>query len=395
MDRINTIVVLRLSLNFDAENLVPSPASAQRLEWRPTVSRPRGFTLIELLVVIAIIGVLVSLLLPAVQAAREAARRIQCVNNLKQLGLAVQNYHDASNTLPPAAQGGISYVYMNYTGYSFILPFIEQTAAYNTFNYFLNTPGPQPYYGWTMPGNSTAYTLQFGVFLCPSNRASGEVGSTVGTGSASWAVEKAAVTDYLFNGGASRFVVRGYGDSNRAGPVGFDTATRLAEITDGTSNTMLMAEAAGGNARNKFRAVGPGAGRVCVPMSTPLGGSAGNAAVYYDNIMFMAYGRSRSWGTDKRIIGGLVGRTVDAVDVPYKANDCAYESLTDLSDPPPGAPLPKEGQQLPNFRSAHPGLINAVFCDGSVRAIKDSTSIPVYMGLSTMAGGEILSSDSY
>src|SRR5688500_3842740 len=102
------------------------------------MSARRGFTLIELLVVIAIIGVLIALLLPAVQAAREAARRIQCTNNLKQLGLAIHNYQDVYGALPPAVQGGIGAVYMNYTGYSFLLPYVEKTAAFNAFNYSLN-----------------------------------------------------------------------------------------------------------------------------------------------------------------------------------------------------------------------------------------------------------------
>ena len=357
--------------------------------------RPRGFTLIELLVVIAIIGVLVGILLPAVQSAREAARRAQCVNNLKQIGLALQNYHDSLGAFPPAAQGGIGSVYMNYTGYSFLLPFVEQGNLYNAFNFLLEMPGSPPYYGWTHPGNSTGYASQVGLFLCPSNRAAGEVGSTVGSGALAWQVERAAVTDYLFNGGANRYVVRGYGERALNGPFGFDTATRIAEIADGTSSTFLMAEAAGGDDRNTHRAVGAGPTRVCVPLKTPLGGSAGNAAVYYDNIMFMAYGRSRAWGADKRVIGGLVARTVDASGAPYRLNDCAFDSYTDVFVPAPGEAAPGLGQQLPNFRSAHPGMIQAVFADGSVRALRDGISMPVYAGLSTMAGREVLSADSF
>ena len=362
--------------------------------------RPRrrgGFTLIELLVVIAIIAVLIALLLPAVQAAREAARRIQCANNLKQLGLAVLNYHDISNSLPPAAQGGIGQVYLNYTGYSFLLPYIEQTGAYNSFNFNLNMmSGATPYYGWTLPGNSTGFSAQFATFLCPSNRAIGEVGATVGSGAAAYelAPGKVAVTDYLFNAGASRYVVAGYGETNRMGPVGFNTSTRIAAITDGTSNTFVMAESAGGNARNRYRAVGGGDSRVCVPLSPGLAG-APTATVFYDNIMYQAYGRSRTWGTDKRIIGGLVARTVDQIGAPYRANDCGFDSITDLFIDPPGPAAPAAGQQVPNFRSAHPGVINAVFADGSVRVIKDTIAMPAYQGLSTMAGGEVISADQY
>jgi prepilin-type N-terminal cleavage/methylation domain-containing protein len=355
--------------------------------------RRSGFTLIELLVVIAIIGVLIGLLLPAVQAAREAARRAQCVNNLKQLGLAVANYHDQFGVYPPAASGGMYGVYMNYTGYSFILPFLEQTGAYNAFNCDLNLVGPVPYFGWSHPGNSTGYALQFSVFLCPSN-AKEVVGSTVGSGGAAWETNRAATTDYLFNGGANRFVMPGFGESSLSGPFGFDTATRVASIGDGTSNTFLVGESAGGNGRNKTRAIGTGASRVCIPMNTPLSG-APSGDVYYDNLMFMAYGRSRTWGTTRRIIGGLVARTVDASGAPYALNDCAYESITDNFYSAPGPWAPELGQQLPNFRSAHAGLVHFVFGDGSVRGIKSSIAMPVYVGLSTMSGGEVLSSDSF
>ena len=352
----------------------------------------RGFTLIELLAVIAIIGALVALLLPAVQAAREAARRAQCSNHMKQLALALQNYHDSLGAFPPAAQGGLGAVYMNYTGYTFLLPFMEQGNLHDTWNFDLNEySSGTAYYGWSLPGNSTGYSVQVATFLCPTNRAGGEVGSTVG----SWEVERAAVTDYLFNGGAGRYALRNYGDLGRAGPFGIDSATRIEAIRDGSSATILVAEAAGGNARNRLRAVGSGTGRVCVPMSTPLGGAAGDSAVYYDNLMFMAYGRSRTWGTDKRIIGGFLARTSDQVGSFYRANDCGYDSITDVWDSAPGVPAPAAGQQFPNFRSAHVGMIQAAFGDGSVRALKDSVAAPVYQSLSTMAGGEVLSADSY
>ena len=356
---------------------------------RGPVGRGGGFTLIELLVVIAIIAVLIALLLPAVQAAREAARRIQCTNNLKQLGLAIHNYLDAHNVLPPAAQGGYGYVYMNYTGYSFLLPHVEQANGYNLFNFSLNTGGSVAMQGWSQPGNSTAYALQIGLFLCPSNRATGEVGSTSSDG---WTVSKAAVTDYLFNGGAGRYVLKGFGEANRMGPFGIDTATRLAEIQDGTSNTFLMGESAGGNQRNKFYASGT-TSRVCLPLAS----YNASGPTYYDNLMFMAYGRSRTWtvgSSTARIIGGLVARTVDSVGNDYKVNDCGAESDTQVFDLAPGLPFPASAQKLPNFRSTHPGVTNFLFGDGTVRSVKDSISPATYQALSTIGGGEVLSADS-
>jgi prepilin-type N-terminal cleavage/methylation domain-containing protein len=353
-----------------------------------------GFTLIELLVVIAIIGALIALLLPAVQAARETARRIQCSNHLKQVGLALCNYHDAYGSLPPAAQGGFASVYLNYTGYAFLLPLLEQTNAYNAVNFELNAyAGSTAYFGWGHPGNSTVYGLQLSTLLCPSNPRSTPVGSSFASPWA-WSTDRAAVTDYLFNGGAGRYVAAGYGEPNLAGPFGFNTATRFAEFADGATSTMLVAEAAGGNARNKLRAVGTGTLRVCVPMSTPLS-DAPSATVYYENLAFQAYGRSRTWGSDKRIIGGLVARTADHAGFPYRANDCAFDSRTDVWDPAPGLPAPALGQQLPNFRSSHTGMIQAVFGDGGVRTIKDSIAMPVYQALSTMRGGEVVSNDAF
>ena len=133
----------------------------------------RGFTLIELLVVIAIIAVLIALLLPAVQSAREAARRIQCVNNLKQIGLAMHNYHSANGCFPlGVAQYSIpghpatAYNWDAWSGHAMMLADIEQTAMYNACNFMLgnNAPNSYGYYA-----NSTVTSMRVSVFLCPSD----------------------------------------------------------------------------------------------------------------------------------------------------------------------------------------------------------------------------------
>lgn len=357
---------------------------------RPKV-RP-GFTLIELLVVIAIIGVLIALLLPAVQAAREAARRAQSANNLKQIGIALHNYHSSVNVFPPAAQNGVASVYLNFTGYAMLLPYLEGGALYNAMNFdqSIYEPGLGHYFGWSLPANSTGYATQLSVFLNPSNRSSGKVGSTVGNGPGSWEVERAAVTDYLFNAGASRYVTASAAEGALRGPFGIDSATSMAAILDGSSQTFAMGDAIGGNDRNQFRAQGAGPTRVCIPMGTPIGSSP----VYYDNLMFHAYGRNRHWASASAVVaGGLMARTVDRVGALYRVNDCGCESVTDLFSGP--LPAPSPGQQVPNFRSPHPGIANFLMCDGSVRGVKLTVEGRVYIGLSTIAGGEVVSQESY
>src|SRR3954447_15480497 len=122
----------------------------------------RGFTLIELLVVIAIIAVLIALLLPAVQAAREAARRSQCVNNLKQLGLAIQNYHDTNLTFPPARKGCCWG-----TWNIFILPYMEQTVVYNSWNSVGNNTaaGPDGDFRYFGAANRTVANTSISTYL--------------------------------------------------------------------------------------------------------------------------------------------------------------------------------------------------------------------------------------
>src|SRR5208283_682146 len=137
--------------------------------------RRRGFTLIELLVVIAIIAVLISLLLPAVQSAREAARRAQCVNNMKQIGLAMHNYHSSTNTFPMEIDvwgpvDGLAAMWGSWSPQSFLLPYMEQSPIYNSINFLL--PNQRDIAdGW--PANTTATNSVISSFLCPSSTTPG------------------------------------------------------------------------------------------------------------------------------------------------------------------------------------------------------------------------------
>jgi prepilin-type N-terminal cleavage/methylation domain-containing protein/prepilin-type processing-associated H-X9-DG protein len=357
------------------------------MDMKMTMPRRRsGFTLIELLVVIAIIGVLVSLLLPAVQSAREAARRAQCVNNLKQLGLALHNYESTNQVFPAAIHGGMGRVYCNFTGYHSILPFVEQSTLYNAFNFNVSTysPGVGNYFGWSFAAQSTAMTTQVAVLLCPSNRSETAVGATVSAAYGGWTIDKTTVTDYVFSAGADNYVSPPFLNPARRGISGIDVWSRIAQVRDGLNNTFLMGEAVGGNDANRFVAQGFGPNRVCVPLAQYT------EAHNYDNLAFMAYGRRRNWGTEY-IVGGLVGKTTDRLGAFYALNDCGYASATDYFD---AAPVATSGQTVPNFRSVHPGGANFLFGDGSVRYVKNSINRDAYTALSTMAGGEVVSADA-
>jgi prepilin-type N-terminal cleavage/methylation domain-containing protein/prepilin-type processing-associated H-X9-DG protein len=343
----------------------------------------KGFTLIELLVVIAIIGVLIALLLPAVQQSREAARRAQCANNMKQLGLALLQYADIHSCLPAASQGGLGYVYMNFTGYSKILPFLEQESLYEQFNYNCAlSSGGISYYGWSLNANTTAYGVVVRTFLCPSNRSDASVPFTYYVGStALWNVPRPAVTDYLFSGGADVTVAAAFVNSNKRGAFGFDSKTKFAEFQDGTSKTFLMGEAVGGDEANRTYALSGlyGASRRCVPLGdTAL---SGGKILHYENLLHMAYGRARNISATEAIIGGLIAMTADRSGAHYALNDCGYGTLSDAWAAP-GA------QQLPNFRSVHPGGVQFVFGDGSVQFVSETTDPNIVMGLSTIAGGD-------
>ena len=249
---------------------------------RATCNRAaRAFTLVELLVVIAIIGILVALLLPAVQAAREAARRSQCTNNLKQMGIALQNYHDLHNVFPPAkiGCGSMKYMYpaaqassnvvLNTTGFVLLLPQLEQQplfAVYN-FNY------PSSINNWNSGGkplasgattsvtNQQVYSKPLPVYTCPSDNSPAYIRSAnVNNAASPYEENQAAESNYLFASGQITDysnpweTYRGY---LHLGPFGNDGAAKIADIKDGTSNTIAIGESKQGVAGKTYALYGP------------------------------------------------------------------------------------------------------------------------------------------
>ena len=238
--------------------------------------KARGFTLIELLVVIAIIAILIALLLPAVQQAREAARRTQCKNNLKQWGLALHNYHDTFNVFPPALNGSGRYNnaafysgnnrVQNTSGWLFLLPYIEQANAYSQYDFnqtaSLSNPYGMPIAGITSLNPNVAITSMALVALeCPSHPQAGEVSSAGITNQGDfYSRERARRASYGFNTGSMTDYSAAYGAYNgdiRQGAFGNNGAARMASFTDGTSNTIMVGEAWGGGRYKTSASFGP------------------------------------------------------------------------------------------------------------------------------------------
>ncbi len=202
---------------------------------RYRTSSPQGFTLVELLVVIAIIGVLVALLLPAVQAARESARRTQCSNNLKQLGLAAHNFHDTTGALPSSIRPGGLTPLPRIAGLTFTLPFVEQGNVYDKYDQTKN---------WGDAANRPYVLTKVKAFLCPSTPNPERLD---GIPEASpWVDNVCATTDYSPTIGVDpRLKTQNLVDQSGEGILTKNGSPRMADVTDGLSNTILYAESAG------------------------------------------------------------------------------------------------------------------------------------------------------
>lgn len=215
-------------------------------------TRSRGFTLVELLVVIAIIGILVGLLLPAVQAAREAARRMQCTNNLKQIGLAMHNYSDSHKVFPPgcvyvwplapAPDLNVAIQQGNWSWGALVLPYIEQTNLYNAFGVSTRSlPSSM-----SVPANLAAMKVPLPTFRCPTDN-----GPELNTGrlftndSGNVANQALATSNYIgVNSSGELRRAKGVASGAANGIFAMNIATSIGHITDGTSNTLMIGERA-------------------------------------------------------------------------------------------------------------------------------------------------------
>jgi prepilin-type N-terminal cleavage/methylation domain-containing protein/prepilin-type processing-associated H-X9-DG protein len=348
-------------------------------ENRSNPTRRSGFTLIELLVVIAIIGVLVSLLLPAVQSAREAARRSQCINNLKQIGLAMHNYHSAVNSFPLAVDAYPSYggdcQQSNHTGFAFILPYLEQTPIYNAINFNVHARGVDNGAQASMI-NFTGLSSIVGVYQCPSDEFFTPPTWTAGSA----AVDPYAPASYSFMAGTRDIFTYWYGcpstrhpNTDPDGPFGRGFSFRESEIKDGLSNTIFVGEQTRYNDH---------------PITYQGTWSSFNTWA-------PAAGNKYVGATFRQILGLSVSKPNAPVLVPNIPGQGAAEGL---AKHPQSVVFGQWG-----FRSPHPGGINFLFGDGSVRYIKNSidmgnfhmggTNLGVYRALSTRKGGETVSAD--
>jgi prepilin-type N-terminal cleavage/methylation domain-containing protein len=323
-------------------------------------SRPRGFTLIELLVVIAIIGVLVSLLLPAVQSAREAARRIQCTNNLKQIGLALASYESANGVLPiGTALVRCSSAWASNSPQIAILPYMEQVPVFNAWNFSLPGSDPSTDCGGALGDpNRTARTTRLAAYLCPSDSPPGD--RATGAGNSYRACSGNAPFLSALDAAPGR---------NPNGPFAHNSRTRLADIRDGLSNTVLFSEVRISQNR-------PGrddALTLDVPTASFQTDTACETAATTP--------LNQGWGYLAPYDGALYNHTRTPNDP--RRNCFNLHKLFDISQAHMAA------------SSRHPGGVLTLTGDGSVHFVKSSITPVAWSALASIKGNEVVGADAF
>jgi len=355
----------------------------------PRSTRYRGFTLIELLVVIAIIAVLIALLLPAVQAAREAARRAQCTNNLKQIGIALHNYHQALDTLP---WGDGPDQWNQWSTMALILPYIEQGAMHNSINFWYGLQNPADGH------NTTAERATINVALCPSDidrltNAEGHINYCGNAGAAPAAFydwNKTGAFDGIFTWVGN--TARNPPDANYVNKL--QVIAGFRDVLDGLSNTACFSEKVKGigvNVNNPpIDQLTPSSSPVLLPkpatadLNTPqafynacraTGPKSPGATFTNMNYPFGFY-----W------FNGSIANTRYNHVMPPNSHSCNYGTGNARWGDAGGAY---------SASSRHAGGVNVLFCDGSVKFVKSSISAPTWWALGTRAKSEVISADAY
>ncbi len=316
-------------------------------------NEPTGFTLVELLVVIAIIGILVALLLPAVQAAREAARRSQCSNNLKQLGLALHNYHDTHRVFPPGvlASGLNSKLPTNPRSMSWmpmILPFIEQAPLYDQLQPYMQTTDSA-----TFPSDLMNTVIES--LVCPSDPAGGKTTAVHGGGNPpSHDYNDGFCGNYLLcgsgggPGSAPNLEVTQANSTNLNGMFYYLSKTRMGDVTDGTSNTVMSGE---------ILLVRESAGQ--------------------------RDWRGRYYRADHL---SSIFSTNEAPNTPVPDK---LRTLDGITNPPVPTTVSTDPQVI-YARSRHPGGVQVGMADASVRFVAQTVNLQTWKALGTRSGGEVL-----
>jgi prepilin-type N-terminal cleavage/methylation domain-containing protein/prepilin-type processing-associated H-X9-DG protein len=344
----------------------------------------QGFTLVELLVVIAIIGTLVGLLLPAVQSAREAARRMSCSNNLKNVSLGMLNFESAQKKFPAGSKGTANSaassfgMNINQGAHALILPYMEDTNLANLYDKAKD---------WNAQPASVAQTV-ISYYLCPSSAGDTLLKDPIltalnGSNAASYPYSTGAANNYLLNKGSTPYWAMGAAANSLTGVGMFmlNMETKIGQVTDGLSKTYLLGE---GSGSKKFGVMSGAPGTYPLTNGIPTNTTVATASTNPIGALWIACQPASdalltAIGSSTNSTGGNYGGTAIRLGQNPVVRNQAF--LTGgLVDPTQG--------DTSNFRSDHNGVSNFAFADGHVSSIADGVNFDAYQAASTRAGSE-------